>query len=343
MNYIEATKVLHLNEELRNSIRLIKLGMGEIQNINLDNSFYHLPLQTLSSGVERFLKCYLCFGYHEKNNKFPDFKTLKDYGGGTGHDIVELKKVISKDYFLLRNDDENFIKNDEILEELLYLLSEFGKFSRYHNLDIVTSKSKPSVDVEMLWEKFETKILKENTPLYKRFFNFKIQQSNETYDFINSKIISILERFIRGLSRQFTFVNLGKLANKHSVEVRDFLLLKDSDLGKTIYKNISKEVKKSTVSSHKRTIEDDLNTKSNPDYKSKSIRKIDFKEDWPFYSEKVVLELRYKYWPIVSIDGYDYALNGSASNKFKLELVHDSGMTIYGKTCHKFIEMTLSL
>lgn len=147
---------------------------------------------------------------------------MKSLGGKSGHDILELKSQIINDYFSLRHEkyeflleDKNFISNDRDLKELLTLLSEFGKFSRYHNLDIVTSKTNPSVDVENLWEKFESKILKANTPIYKRFLLFNHQPSNETYDYINSRIISILERFVRGLSRQFTFVNLGLYIRKH--------------------------------------------------------------------------------------------------------------------------------
>ncbi|WP_452600246.1 hypothetical protein [Pontimicrobium sp. MEBiC01747] len=343
-------KEIYLNKEFVNSIKLIKLGFGEIQNINLDNDFYHLPLQILSSGIERFLKCYLCYGYYEKNNDFPDFNTLKSFAGSSGHDILELKKEIITNYFFLRHkddsflaEDKSFISDDKFLNELLNLLSEFGKFARYHNLDIVTSKRRPSIDVEKLWDEFETKILKNNSSLFKRFFNIKIQQSNETYDYINSEIISILERFIRGLSRQFTFVNLGSLAKQNSGWVFDFMKIKDKDLGRTIYKNISKEVKLRTRNPHKRTIEDDFERQSNPDFKYKNIKKVDFKGDWPFYADEIILESRNKHWYIITIDGHDYALNGNASDKYKLEHINNSGLVIFGKPTSIFIKIAEEL
>lgn len=239
----ETVKKLHLLQELRNSIKLIKLGFGEIQKINMENDFYHLPLQILSSGIERFLKCYLCLGFYEKNEEFPSSKKLISFAGGNGHGIVELKNEIIENYFLLRHDkdeflreDKLFIKNDQKLNTLLNLLSEFGKYSRYYNLDVVTSKRNPSLDVEQEWKDFETILLKENQSVYKRFFSMDVKFSNEGYDYINSRIIALLEKFMRGLARQFTFVNLGKLAKSFSADIFFLLTIKDEDLGKNVYK-----------------------------------------------------------------------------------------------------------
>ena len=241
MNFMkdEQLKIMFLHNEFRASVKLIRLGFSEIQNISLDNDFYHLPLQLLSSGIERFLKCYICFGFHEKNNVFPELKVLKNYG----HDIQKLKKVIIQEYFLLRHSDDEYLKkdrdfidNDKHLDQLLYLLSEFGKYARYHNFDIITGSSKPSIDVEEEWKEFEEKLLKDNNTLLKHLKNlYKKPNSDEMYISINIKIITILEKFIRGLSRQFTFVNLGKLAKQSSPEIFDFLLIKDDNLGKTNY------------------------------------------------------------------------------------------------------------
>lgn len=239
---IETVKKLHLLQELRNSIKLIKLGFGEIQKINMENDFYHLPLQILSSGIERFLKCYICLGFYEKNEQFPSFTELKSFAGNNGHGIIELKNEVIENYFLLRHEndeflkeDKSFIKDDIKLNTLLSLLSEFGKYSRYYNLDVVTSKRNPSIDVEQEWKDFETKLLKENQPIYKRFFSMDVKFSNEGYDYINSRIIALLERFMRGLARQFTFVNLGKLAKSFSGDIFFLLTIKDEDLGKNTY------------------------------------------------------------------------------------------------------------
>ncbi len=50
-----------------------------------------------------------------------------------------------------------------------------------------------------------------------------------------------------------------------------------------------------------------------------------------------------KHWCIVSIDGYDYALNGSAKSRYKLDNPFDAGVAISGKSISEFITMALSL
>ena len=41
----------------------------------------------------------------------------------------------------------------------------------------------------------------------------------------------------------------------------------------------------------------------------------------------------------MTIDNKDYALNGSAQGRYKLEGVHEAGMAILGKSVIPFIEM----
>lgn len=74
MAKIEIQKIALLIEEFEIANKLIRLGFGELQNINLDNDFYFLPLQLLSQGFERFMKAYICVGYIEKHETLPDTK-----------------------------------------------------------------------------------------------------------------------------------------------------------------------------------------------------------------------------------------------------------------------------
>ncbi|MDQ1769298.1 hypothetical protein GQR60_00515 [Labilibaculum sp. A4] len=57
---------------------------------------------------------------------------------------------------------------------------------------------------------------------------------------------------------------------------------------------------------------DEVQRKVNPEYKSKKILKSEYKGDWPFYAEEVIIECRRSHWCIVIIDGFDYASNGLA-------------------------------
>ncbi len=86
-------KFISLDDELRTSCRLIELGLGKLQCINMAKDFYHLPFQLLSSGLERLMKCYICLTYEAKERKFPDHQYLSK---NFGHDLSKLKKEISE-------------------------------------------------------------------------------------------------------------------------------------------------------------------------------------------------------------------------------------------------------
>ena len=79
--------------------------------------------------------------------------------------------------------------------------------------------------------------------------------------------------------------------------------------------------------SHRRNLFDTLRRRFKSSYKHKVIRKENYTGEWPFYT----------------IDGYDYALNGSAKSRFKLENPHDAGQAILGKGTADFIRMALDL
>ena len=68
-----------------------------------------------------------------------------------------------------------------------------------------------------------------------------------------------------------------------------------------------------------------------------------FDGEWPFYADQVIIECRQKYWCVVSIDNFDYALNGAAKGRYKIEDVHEAGMEILGKSVGTFIDMALKL
>ena len=338
---IENIKYFALLEEFETSDKLIKLGFGELQNINLTNDFYFLPFQLLSQGFERFMKAYICIGYFHKHEKLPDFKYLKKLG----HDLEKLKNEIIENYYTNFNRpqfdlDVDFIQKNADLKELLYILSEFGKLSRYHNFDLITNNVKIGVDTKKLWEEFENSILDEND--YKKLMNFDL--SHEIYQKISNKIITIFEKFISALSRQFIFSCLGQKGLQLSATtVFDFGLLYEKDFGQKDYRKQTTKYNQKPKKSHKRTMSDKFERKINPEFKAKLVTKTEFLNDWPFYVDEVTIECRNNHWCIVTIEGFDYALNGAASGKYKLENPHDAGVAILGKSISEFIEMALEL
>ena len=94
---------------------------------------------------------------------------------------------------------------------------------------------------------------------------------------------------------------------------------------------------------HIRTLLDEIERKTNKSYCHAVIKKEEFDGDWPFYHDEVIIECREKHWCVVTIDNKDYALNGSAKGRYKLEDVHEAGMAILGISVGPFIQMALEL
>jgi hypothetical protein len=342
----QTLKDIHLYDELLTALKLIEIGFGEFQNLDLANDFYHLPFQLVSSGFERLMKCHICLGYHEKNHSYPSSKYLKNCGGRNGHDLGELKNNILKSYFSIKNvpvlkEDYDFLSNDNDMEKLICLLSEFGKYARYYNLDIVTSAAKPSIDVKSKWENYETSIVTSNPELLKKLEN--VECSKEVFAFIQREIIVKLEKFVRAISRQSTIGKLGDKAKQFSPVFYPFIMLRDEELGNRNYRKKTTRYNERERRVHERTIPDELNRKFNKSYKHKLINRSEFKGEWPFYHDCVIIECREKHWCVVTIENKDYALNGAAKSRYKLEDVHEAGMAIFGKSVDPFLDMALKL
>lgn len=331
-----------LSEELEDSTKLIKLGFGELQNINFSNDFYFLPFQLLSSGFERFMKCYICFGYYEAHGKYPNNKYLLRIG----HDLFGLLKEIKDKYFVVDSrpifqDDIKLITENSDLFELLNILSEFGKKARYYNLDFVTGAVTIGINPNKEWQKFETRIINSNKKIKKKVFDIEFQ--DEVYQFVSRHILVLFERFVSALSRQFTFGFLGEKANQFSMPVFDFALLYDRDFGNTDYRSFTSRYKQTPKKVHKRTLADEFERKTNKNFVSKKIKKKDYDAEWPFYSDEIIIECRDKHWCIVTIDGFDYGLNGAAQGKYKLEHPTEAGVAIIGKSTDDFIKLAFEM
>lgn len=342
---MDIPKHLALLEEFETSNKLIQLGFGELQNLNISNSFYFLPFQLLSQGFERLMKVYICIAFYEKNDTLPDFKYIIKLG----HDLDKLLTEIIENYYYDYNriqykDDEEFLTNNKDFLHLLHIISEFGKHARYYNFDVITDSNKPSINTIEEWQNYENYLIKKLEISYEKILSLDSNVNNEVYYEISRHIIIIFERFVSSLSRQIIFGKLGQIGKQLTASnIFDFGLLYDKDFGNTDYRKITTKYSETPKRVHKRTILDDLERRVNPNYKSKVIKKEDFKEDWPFYSNEVTVECRHKHWCIITIDGFDYSLNGSAKGRYKLENPHDAGMAIIGKSLSEFIKIAREL
>ena len=232
-----AKRELALIEETELSIRLIRMGFGLLQRISPSNDFYHAPILLISNGVERFLKCTYCVIHYHNTGQFPSVRDLKKIGHDLlsvlGNEILSFMGSSGIRNLQAINDDYNFVTHDPVLNRLISLLSAYGKGGRYHNLDIISGASHPALDIESEWKGLEMDIALSDMELSEMLKD--PSRSKELFMRINIQIISLLERFIRALSRYYTLGGLGQLSASCSVFLNDFLFLTDSNLGKIDY------------------------------------------------------------------------------------------------------------
>lgn len=332
-------KEFALTEELDTAVRLIRLGFGELQNLSLVNGFYFLPFQLLSQGFERLMKAYICIGFLCETKQYPSVDILKS------HNLEKLLDMILTRFYSVDNrpilvEDAGFLYSNSDLKELLHILSEFGCRSRYYNFDVVTDNVKPGVDTKELWDAFESKIIKQEKLTHKLF---DVELQAELYGDLARYIIVVFERFVSALSRQFIMGAIKSEGNQRSSYVFDFSQLYPEDFGKTNYRQATTRYKSTPKNVHRRTWRDAFQRRFNPRYKWVKIRQSEYNGEWPFLCEEITIECREGNWVVVTINGCDYALNGAARGRYKLETPHEAGMAVIGRSVGDFIQLALQL
>ena len=333
---INLIKLSHLEDELENSIKILTVAIREFQQIK-STSYYFVALYLLATGIERFQKCILCYAYYNKNNIFPSKKILKNFG----HNLKELNKNII-DYFTdnvqTTREDKNFINNNAELENILSILSNFGNDSKYYNFNLI---SNPKVDNNVVdnvvdmpidkWQQIELNFVSTNKSLSDKLF--KSSEWRRLDNAIIQHFVSIFERYLRALSRQFAYGSLGDEAKQKIYLINQFLKLKDCDLGIIDYNN---EYFKKEILKPLKYIE-----KNNQNYNKIMIKKDNFKDNWPFLTDNIIIIKKEKNSVICIIDNFEYALNGSATQLYKLPLPHHKIISNFSVS--PFIEIGLKL
>ena len=232
---------IRLLDEVDISIRLIKKGFSELQQISSGNDFYHPPILLISSGFERLMKCIICYWELKVNGDFPSRNILRGKGGRNGHDLnVLLQNIIdicnqfgSYEDRPATRDDLDFLMNNARLRCIIEILSGFAQGGRYYNLDVVTGGESPFEEPKDKWGELETEIVKEDAELLTLMKDPK--KSEEMYKRINTILMTYLERFTRALSRIFTLGELHEDAGRCYGYISDFLNIMDDKLGKYKY------------------------------------------------------------------------------------------------------------
>jgi len=331
----ETIRTMCLIDELETAHNLIVLGFEELQEIRMNNDFYHLPQLLLASGLERLMKCYFCLVYKAKNGQYPDTSFLKNLG----HDLQKLKQTLIDDYFPTNDipilcDDLVYLREDPLLERIIHVLSEFGQKARYYNLDIVTGSRKPPIDPKREWEELE-KGLEDPTPYYDSIEALH----RDYYPQVNAKIIAKLERLFRAIAMQFALGNHGGKLKQMSPILIKSRNLRNDEFGTIDYRRSVKFFQSKKDSWCKRAKTKIINGR----WPSRIIVRDDFKGDWPFRFDEVIIECRENFYCIINIEGYDFALNGATKSRYGYPYPHDAGVAILGKSVGPFIDMAFSL
>jgi len=334
----DLTKDMCLLEELEASHKLIVAGLGDLQEIDMENDFYHLPQQLLASGLERLMKCYICLVCEGRHGDYPAPKYLSKQ---LGHDLSDLITEVIDKYFEVNNrpaveDDLSFLTNDLQLHKIIHILSEFGKFARYYNLDVVTGQQTLPIDPKAEWEALESSI-EDFTP-YLGADKMEVLH-RDYYPRVHAKIVATIERFVRAIARQFTLGGHSGKLQQYSVTYTSFRNLQDDQLGTVDYRR-SVRILKQDEKNWARRSQTEVDRSQWP---TRRISKSEFAGEWPFRSSEVTIECRESMLCVINIKGYDFALNGVAAGHLKLPFPHDAGKAILGKSVGPFIEMAHEL
>ena len=323
-------KQIKLGDELDNSIKQIITALKDLQTTVKESSYYFITLQLFANGFERLLKVSLCYGHLHKHGSFPTLKEVKEYG----HGIDTLLNAFLSEYFVTNVPalltDHVFLKTNSEIQSIISLLSEFGKYARYHNLNVVTGDLN-AIDPQELWQKLETDFVLNNPDHKKLLFD---EPDYELLDrIIAEHFVGLIERFTRAIVRQFTLGDLGSEPNRNIGFYIHFLTLSDEDIGHTDY------YKKFF---HKLTDEAGQYKKNKNAFRV--IIKSEFKELWPFKNTDTVrVEKDPEGFIYLIINGSVYALNGLTAQRHHLPFAHDKGEAFVGRSVHPFIKMAQEL
>ena len=331
-------RFLCLLDELETSRELLKSGFEHLQEIDMGNTFYHLPHQLLASGFERLMKCYIAVIHKGLDGAYPDRAAMKSLG----HNLESLLETICTKHYggtqrpLLQQDLE-FIRKDPVLSNCVRILSLYGKMGRYYNLDVVTGAGHEPMDPKGEWKALESQVV-DPTP----YLDSPEQLHRDYYPRVNSGLIARMERLARAIAMQFTLgghADLGGELRRLSIVYQDFRNLRDDQFGTVDYRR-SVEILKNDADQWFRRSEREVESSIWP---SATVSKVQFGDEWPFRDDRATIECREGLFCIVNIGGYDFALNGAARSRFSFPFAHDAGVAVLGKSVGPFIDMALRL
>ena len=234
MAELSTNQDLALIQETETSVFLIHEGLLAYDRLSGANDFYHGPLALLAQGFERLMKVVICLGQLETEGTLPTPRQVKKYG----HNLIALADVIVNlsegtgyaDSRPAARLDIDFMTGDERLRELLAVLTDFGEWGRYYNLDTLLNRTGHVAtrdDPAASFQRIESRIVDQHPQWIPKM---KGRGFDDVYSGVKAELITTLQRFARALCRMFTLDSLGDPGRRLQPVMRVFLFLRDEDL-----------------------------------------------------------------------------------------------------------------
>ena len=307
------------------SLLLIR-GLQELQAMDMTYGSYFMPSQTLSQGLERMMKVVLFLSNNVEKREFRQKShNLKMYWD----------KLI----------DCNIVRSisDPYFEDILNNLSEFGLNARYYYIDILGGEPS-NFNPQLEWEKLESKFLDEDPQRYKMLTNG--DDASVLIKDIIKRIQIPIERVINSLSIAIVNYEKREVGWVVPLTIKAFADFNDDIFGKNIYQNWPKCLE-TVTQPHKRTCFDVIIGLLHPLWKSKVVYKSNYNGEWPFRNiQKVRIEKRKGFkdtFHIITINGYDCALDGKTFAKLHLARPYEAGLAVPGIPIQPFLDMAKKL
>lgn len=316
-----------IQAELDTASLLLIRGLQELQAMDMNYGSYFMPSQTLSQGLERIMKVLLFLSgivnRGDLKNKY-SHGLIKSWDKLIEHDIVRQIP-------------------DSLAGNILYILSEFGYNARYYYtslLDGIPANFNPQTE----WEKLENSIMDEKPQRY-----MMLKNGDDANVLINEIIRSMqisIEKIIKSLSVAIIEYEKREIGWVVPLVIKAFADLNNDSYGKNIYKEWP-DCLIHVPQAHKRTCRDRVISLLHPFRKSKVVKKRNYNGKWPFRNiQKVRIEKRKTRkgtLHIVTINGYDCALDGRTADILNMARPYEAGLAIIGVSIQRFLDMAKEL
>ena len=231
----DALKRISLLQELEIGIETIKSALSLIQSIHPDNIPIFLIFLILSTGLERIFKVVIGLRMWTDLHRFLTEEELRAYG----HDLSRLKRDLLSSCFdrqnldsQIKRDDYEYLRDDKLLNALLMHLGEFSKNGRYVYMNRIADDNATGKWLSHRWEEIERQII----PLTTALELDKEGKYDEYTKVISDALVKCIERLLGALGRIITLGNMNAEANSAGTLLYEFVLIRNSELGKKRYK-----------------------------------------------------------------------------------------------------------